>query len=147
MDLYEDLILQYLTKDAHVFVNPQYSIQGDPGTEWSCPDFVALDFRKKLVLIVEVSSAANPKSLRERVKNREGQWIEKLRSQLRRNGVVDDTWNYRVELFIRDHAAKQFRKDLEEDTPGIAIHLLEELGPPWVWRRSYVPEDGHSSSK
>ncbi len=47
MDLYEHLVLQYLTKDAHKFVSPQYSISGPTGGEWSCPDFVALDFHKR----------------------------------------------------------------------------------------------------
>ena len=138
MDLYEDLILQYLTKDAHVFLNPQYSIEGEPGTEWSCPDFVALDFQKKCVLIVEVSSACRPESLLKRVENRDHQWIQKLTNQLRRNGVVDESWNYRVELFIRREAEAKFRKLLQE-APGIVIHVLEDLKPPWEWKRSYAP--------
>ena len=140
MDLYEDLILQYLTKDAHMFVNPQYSIEGDPGTEWSCPDFVALDFREKRVSIVEVSSASHPKSLLDRVKNRDEQWIQRLRNQLQRNGVVDQSWkDYRVELFIRQQAVDQFQN--LKDAQDVVIHVLEDLGAPWNWRRSYVPGD------
>src|ERR1700733_9880130 len=146
MDLYEDLILQYLTKDAHMFVSPQYSIEGPPGTEWSCPDFIALGFREKRVSIVEVSSASNPRSLLERVKNRDRQWIERLKNQLLRNGVVDQLWkNFRVELFIRRSAADRFRKELK-DAQDVVIYIIEELGAPWEWTRSYAPGDRGSGT-
>ena len=109
MDLYEHLVLQYLTKDAHVFVSPQYSIRGDTGGEWSCPDFVALNFRDKIVSVVEVSSASDPQSLRARVASRDVQWINRLREQLERNRVVDATWKYYVAVFIRRDAERKFR--------------------------------------
>jgi hypothetical protein len=139
MDLYEHLILQYLTKDAHVFVSPQYSIRGDTGGEWSCPDFVALNFRDKVVSIVEVSSASNPQSLRARVASRDVQWINRLREQLERNRVVDASWNkYHVEVFIRRDAELKFRAAIGGGN-DVVIHILEDLGAPWTWRRSYLP--------
>jgi hypothetical protein len=139
MDLYEHLVLQYLTKDAHVFVGPQYSIRGDTGGEWSCPDFVALNFRDKIVLVVEVSSASDPQSLRARVASRDIQWINRLREQLERNRVVDASWNkYHVEVFIRRDAERKFREAIGAAN-NVVIHILEDLGAPWTWRRSYLP--------
>lgn len=41
MDVFETLVMQYIARQSHVFISPQYSIDD----EWSCPDFVALDFR------------------------------------------------------------------------------------------------------
>ena len=139
MDLYEHLVLQYLTKDAHVFVSPQYSIRGDTGGEWSCPDFVALNFRDKVVSVVEVSSASDPQSLRARVASRDVQWIKRLREQLERNLVVDTSWNqYLVEVFIRRDAERKFRAAIGAAN-DVVIHILEDLGAPWTWRRSYLP--------
>jgi len=141
MDLYEHLVLRYLTKDAHVFVVPQYSIRGDTGSEWSCPDFVALNFRDKAVSVVEVSSASDPHSLRGRVARRDVQWVERLREQLKRNRVVDDSWKqYRVEVFIRREAEQKFRSTIRSAN-DVVIHILEDLGAPWTWTRSYLPPE------
>lgn len=141
MDLYEHLVLQYLTRDAHVFVSPQYSIRGDTGSEWSCPDFVALNFRDRVVSVVEVSSASDPQSLRERVARRDVQWVERLREQLERNRVVDASWNqYRVEVFIRREAERKFRSAIGSAN-DVVIHILEDLGAPWTWTRSYLPPE------
>lgn len=138
LDLYEHLVLQYLTKDAHVFVSPQYSIRGDTGGEWSCPDFVALNFRDKIVSVVEVSSASDPQSLRARVASRDVQWINRLREQLERNRVVDATWKYYVGVFIRRDAELKFRAAIGT-ADNVVIHILEDLGAPWTWTRSYLP--------
>ena len=139
MDIYEELVLQYLTKDAHVFVNPQYSIRGDTGVEWSCPDYVALDFRNRSVSVVEVSSAQKPTTLQERVRKRDHQWIEKLRAQLTANKVVDESWKrYLVDVFLRRDAMPAFQREFGGD-PAIRIHVLEDLGFPWTWKRSSLP--------
>ncbi|MBI4610977.1 MAG: hypothetical protein HY726_18450 [Candidatus Rokubacteria bacterium] len=140
MDIYEELVLQYLTKDGHVFVSPQYSIRGDTGTEWSCPDYVALNFRARSVSVVEVSSARKPSTLQERVRTRDHQWLDRLRGQLTANGVVDESWKeYFVDVFVRRDAEPTFRQEFGLD-PTVRIHVLEELGPPWTWTRSYSPD-------
>jgi hypothetical protein len=126
-----------LTKDACVFVSPQYSIRGDHGREWSCPDFVALNFRDKRVSVIEVSTAWDPESLLKKVLNRDAQWIQRLKEQLERNHVVDDEWkDYRVEVFIRKDAMAKFQAAIGENT-NVKITALEDLRPPWDWHRSY----------
>ena len=59
----ETLIGTYLTRGGRVFIVPQYSIPPSPDSkgEWSCPDFVALDFERepREVVVVEVTTASN----------------------------------------------------------------------------------------
>lgn len=108
MELYENLVMWYLTRNKYIFISPQYSILGDTGKEWSCPDFVALNFKDKEVSIVEVSTAFYPDSLAKKVKDRNSQWIEKLKAQLKGYRVIDDNWKFKVEVFIRKDAKDKF---------------------------------------
>lgn len=134
MELYEQLVSAYLTKDPYVFVSPQYSIRSDDA-EWSCPDLVALNFRDRLVAIVEVSTAWNPKALRDRVANCDTKWIAKLRDQLRAFRVIDESWTFEVQVFVRAHAARAFDdRTLPGGTP-VRVFVLDNLGAPWDWER------------
>jgi hypothetical protein len=134
MELYEHIVLAYLTKDPFVFVSPQYSIRGDKG-EWSCPDLVALNFREHRVAVVEVSTAWNPKSLREKVEKRDVQWIDRLRGQLRSLNVIDDSWTFEVQLYIRKDALQGFNPHIAAQGTPVKVKALEDLGPPWEWAR------------
>lgn len=137
MELYEHIVLAYLTKDPYVFVSPQYSIKADQG-EWSCPDFVALNFRDRRVSVIEVSTASNPKALREKVRNRDKHWLTRLKEQLHGLAVIDDSWQFDVQLFIRKAAVKSFEQQMTSlgaDTK-VNIKSLEDLGAPWEWARS-----------
>jgi GAF domain-containing protein len=49
MDLYEQAVMWYVVSSGQRFICPQFSIPSDTGGEWSCPDFVALDFQAKTV--------------------------------------------------------------------------------------------------
>jgi hypothetical protein len=136
MELYEKLVMWYLTKDKYVFISPQYSIRGDTGKEWSCPDFVALNFKQKEVSIVEVSTAFYPDSLARKVKDRNLQWIEKLKAQLTDYGIIDDNWKSpKVQVFIRRDAVDKFKNAIG-NTPDVGVGILEDLGPPWQWSRT-----------
>jgi len=55
MDSYEDIVMRYLSHNYH-FCCPQYSIKGDDGKEWRCPDFVVLDFDTPQVIVAEVTA-------------------------------------------------------------------------------------------
>lgn len=136
MELYENLVMWYLTRNKHVFVSPQYSIMDDAGREWSCPDFVALNFKEKEVSIVEVSTAFYPDSLAKKVKDRNSQWVDKLKAQLKGYGVIDDNWKgFKVEVFIRKDALVKFKNAIG-NAPDVSILILEELGAPWQWERT-----------
>jgi hypothetical protein len=128
MDVFETLVMQYVTRRPHVFISPQYSIDD----EWSCPDFVALDFKAKVFSVVEVSSAYRPAMLINKVREREKQWLERLRSQLERNGVVDSSWRARVEVFIRHDARLEFDRKVGTHE-NVVVRSLEDIGYPWLW--------------
>jgi hypothetical protein len=65
--VYEELVAEFFTRDPYVFINEQYSIKDSAGREWSCPDFVALNFRDRIVSVVEVNTAYKAEGLLEMV--------------------------------------------------------------------------------
>jgi hypothetical protein len=129
VDLYEEHVLQYLTMSRpEVFVSPQYEI----GKNWSCPDFVALDFGRKVVSVVEVSVDANAGQLRQKIEAREKQWFSRLRAHLLQAGVTGNNWQYHLEVFVRDNVHKKFEKKFRGQ-PDITIHSLEKEDIPFSW--------------
>jgi hypothetical protein len=93
------LVLRYLVRDPYVFVSSQYSIKDGAGREWSCPDFVALDFRRRLVSIVEVNTAYT----------RDRLWKK-----------VASTMAVPREVFIRNGAVALFKSKIAERMRGTA---------------------------
>jgi len=140
MDLFEELVMFKLTRNPHVFVSPQYSVMDESGKEWSCPDFVLLNFRSRTVSVVEVNTAADPKGLEQKVADRQKQWFTKLRSQLERNAVVDASWALRIDVFIRHQAVPKFKETFGQEN-DVSIHNLDEIGFPWHWEWSSHPTD------
>lgn len=128
MDILEELVMEYLVQNRKMFVAPQYRIGGG----WSMPDFVALDFAAKLVFVVEVTANGWPGGLLRKVRDRENQWLAKLRSELRGARIADDSWKFRVELYIRKSAVERFQREIG-DPPDVTVKSLEELGFYWQW--------------
>jgi hypothetical protein len=131
MDLFEEVVLVYLTKFKGYFVSPQYSItyeEGDKFYEWSCPDFVALDFEKKSVIVAEVSVGWNISKLIDNVNNKDNTWFEKLKLQLKENKVIDDSWNFAVYGFIRNDRTDYFKEKFkgQKDVHCISIDEVME---------------------
>lgn len=87
---FEAVVMQYLAAKG-LFLSPQFSIR-DGGREWSCPDFVALDFRQLEIQVIEVSAAYAIHRLVEKLRNCEEQWFKRLRPQLVALGVTDESW-------------------------------------------------------
>jgi hypothetical protein len=67
-----------------------------------------------------------------KVLDREKQWLQGLRGQLERNGIIDDKWRAQVELFVRRDAKPELERSIgvHED---VIVHSLEDLGYPWAW--------------
>jgi hypothetical protein len=90
--IFEQLLATYLTldgKDGKVFIIPQYEISM-PGSGWkSYPDFVALDFGKRDVVVVKVTTGGSVAAIVDRVKKRDSQWFQPLGAKLRADGVVE----------------------------------------------------------
>ena len=129
MDMFEELVLGHLTHNGTVFVCPQFSVDGG----WSVPDFVALDFEERAVMVVEVSASASLRGLFDKVKKRDSQWLAKLEAQLRRRRIIDDSWSkFRVVLYVRESAAEKFRQEFKT-AKDVEIRTLEEIAFPWNW--------------
>ena len=129
MDVFEELTMWHLTHNGKVFVCPQFSIDGD----WSVPDFVALDFEKHRVMVVEASVAASPRGLFDKVKNRDNQWFARLRERLRQRQVIDDSWaTFCVRLYIRTCAAEKLPPEISA-AKDVEICQLEQIAFPWSW--------------
>ena len=133
MDLFEEIVMTYLTKlDDHVFVRHQYPVKDGSPNNWRWPDFVALDFKEKIVSIVEVSTAYNIDRLAEKVNNRNDQWIIKIKEQLKAHNMIDDSWNFMVKVFIREKRSGDFKKKVTDDN-GVEIIELEDISFPWKY--------------
>jgi hypothetical protein len=113
--LAEQVVATYLTRGGKVFIIPQYAIP-DPGSagDWSCPDFVALDFERREVVVVEVATGAGLSSIIQKAKDREKQWFAPLRLKLESDGVVSG-WDIRFLGFVR-------KDNLEKAQAALAGH-------------------------
>ena len=132
--LFEQIVLTYLTHTGDTFVCPQFPIRDEQGRPWSNPDFVALQFttERKVVHIVEVSTAYDLSGLADRINNRHAQWIDKLKSHLTKLAAIDDTWSFVVQAFVR----KERRADLERritNNEGVSVQGLEDIAFQWKW--------------
>lgn len=144
MDLLEELVMQYLAKDPLVFLNPQYSIKDEKGKEWSCPDFVTIDFRQRIVSVIEVSARANAADLMSRLHERDERWLKKLRAQLdpflaTASGTAA-SWRYRVEVFVRNDVSKKLEQEFRGNAE-VLVHSLEKTGLPWQWNWEVAPTE------
>jgi hypothetical protein len=129
MDFFEELAMWHLTHNGDVFVCPQFSIDGG----WSCPDFIALDLTNKVVSVVEVTAAHCPRGLFNKVVKRHEQWLSRLKEQLPKKGLIDDSWkDFRVVLYIRQDARKRFEEEFGKEE-GVEIRTLEDIAFPWKW--------------
>ena len=128
--LVEQTIAIYLTRGGKVFIAPQYGIPA-PGTkaDWSCPDFVALDFERCEVVVVEVASGADLAPITRRAKDRERQWFAPLRQKLKADGIADD-WKIRFLGFVREHNLDKARAALAGHDQ-IAFASIESATFPW----------------
>ena len=127
---FESLVLYYLSAQG-IFLAPQFSIRSEHG-EWSCPDFVALDFAKKQIQVVEVTVAYSVDTLIEKVRQRELQWFNHLKPQLLELKIPVSDWACTVRLFIRrdrlDHVRAKFAG--QDD---VTVEAIEDISFAWMW--------------
>jgi hypothetical protein len=130
MDIYEELVMRYLCDGKpYIFLSPNFRLAGG----WAFPDFVVLNFRDKLVSVVEVTTSANPRNLVQKIEQRKFQWLDRLKEQLERNSVIDNTWKFSVQAFVREDVQPALRERFE-DQDDVEIHpLTEEILHAWRW--------------
>jgi hypothetical protein len=128
---FESVVMYYLAAEG-LFLSPQFSVKDSSGGEWSCPDFVALDFSKREVQVVEVTTAATVSGIVEKLEKREDQWFRHLRPQLARRGVVDESWKYLVRVFVRESNVEMIRQKLS-DAEDVVVEPIEKIAFSWKW--------------
>jgi len=128
---YELAALNYLAHEG-LFVSPQFSVPCEGGSEWSCPDLVGLDIPKHQVVVAEVTTASNIRSLAAKVRNREEQWFRRVRQLLERKAIITPDWSFRAWVFVRQDCVEQMEREVGGSTE-VTITALEEVAFPWKW--------------
>ena len=128
---FEALVMQYLASQG-LFLSPQFSVTGTDGKEWSCPDFVALDFAKRQVQIVEVTTAWDVSNLVKKVGNRDTQWFSLIRAQLLRRKIIDESWSLVVRVFVRKDRSSELTRHFG-DARDVSVECLEDIAFSWKW--------------
>lgn len=127
---FEALVMHYLTAQG-LFLAPQFSVS-DSGGEWSCPDFVALDFRAHEVQVVEVTAAYDVGGLIEKIQDPETQWFRRLIPQLIALGIPVSGWNNIVRVFVRKDRHESIKAKVS-NSREVRIGSLEDIAFPWRW--------------
>ncbi len=128
--LVEQVIGAFLAQGGKVFVSPGYDI--DNGR--TCPDFVALDFSKREVVLVEVSTGYDIGSLMERVRNRKEQWFVPLRAQLDADHIAEG-WDMRFLGFVRRDRIEK-AKGTFAGVEKVTFAAIEDCAFSWeYWER------------
>ena len=137
MNVFEELALQHLTVDPYEFPHPQFNL----GKGWSCPDFVSLHIKEKIVRVVEVSIAYKLGNLIRKVNDCDNQWLDKLKTHFAGGSIVDSKWDYRIRIYIRCNS--DFRQSkIDQQVEGkLEVVYFEEIRFPWeegFWRESLI---------
>ena len=132
MELYEEAVMWYVVSGGQRFVCPQFSVLSDTGGEWSCPDFVALDFQAKTVYVVEATTDSTGNDLVKKVRNRESQWFSKLKAYLSMQDPSFGAWQYRAAVFVRSEIVESFDKKIGSPA-DVAVFPFETALFGWRW--------------
>lgn len=129
--LAEQLIATYLTRGGKVFIAPQYSIPASGGNgDWACPDFVALDFENREIIVVEVTVASNVSNILSKINDRQSRWFEPVRAKLSEDKIVENDWKIRVLVFVRKSQLEKARKQLSGE-PDVSFYAIEDATFDW----------------
>jgi hypothetical protein len=135
MEAFEEPIMYYLTHAGGVFLVPQCAIVEGNGEARRCHDFVALDFRKQEVQIVEVKTAPAQR-LRGFVRtllDRKAAWYDPLRAKLEQEHVVvARDWRVVARIFVRRDAVEYVRQGIA-GADDVTIEGIEDITFSWTW--------------
>ena len=132
MDVFEEVVLKHLTTYGKAtFVCPHFLDHPKKSNKKGPPrrniDFVALDLIKRVVSIIEVSSAGESgiKKLILKIKNRHNRLYMPVKRDLRR--IIGDDWKYKVVVFIKWGMRKKFNKIDLKKTPKVRFVNLDKV--------------------
>ncbi|RPI99391.1 MAG: hypothetical protein EHM36_16065 [Deltaproteobacteria bacterium] len=127
---FENIVMYYLAAQG-LFLSPKFPIK-DGGGEWSCPDFVALDFNNHQVQVIEVTTAYDVSGLIAKIQDRNKQWFERLQIQLLKRGVIDTSWKFIVRVFVRKDREDTIRAKFQYED-DVSIEIIEKIAFSWKW--------------
>lgn len=130
MEIFEEAVLAYISAAPGRFVKPQCDLKYKDGVGGSCPDFVVIDYMKKTIYVVEVTTASDASTIISRIRERETRWFIPLKIEMSQWSESFTEWKYRVALFVRDSLIN--KKDIEGMNDVFVIHL-DNIILPWKW--------------
>ena len=133
MDQFEEAALNYLCGPPQRFVNFQYNIPHDGFQGGSCPDFVVLDFGDSTIYIIEITAAADTKSILGRVAEREKRWVSPLRNHFAQMNSTFSNWEYHVTVFVREEEYTKVQERLREFR-DVSVISLDKVVFSWRWQ-------------
>jgi hypothetical protein len=131
MNLFEEAVLEYLTHEGDVFLCPQYPASG------AKPDFVALNFAKPQVEVVEVCGAYDLNDLAAKLNNRG--WVEKLVAELRNKKVIDGNWKLILRVFVAKAYRDNFCKKIGSPRDAIVETIDDVFASLLDWQKQQDP--------
>ncbi|MBE1426971.1 hypothetical protein H4684_003655 [Desulfomicrobium macestii] len=133
MEIFEEAVLAYISAAPGRFVKPQYDLKYKDGVGGSCPDFVVIDYIKKTIYVVEVTTASDASTIISRIRERETRWFIPLKIEMSQWSESFAEWNYRVTLFVRDSLVDKIKNEAMSDV--FAIPFDEKIFPwKWTWK-------------
>lgn len=121
MEIFEEAVLAYISAAPGRFIKHQYDLKYKDGVGGSCPDFVVIDYIKKTIYVVEVTTASNASTIISRIRERETRWFIPLKIEMSQWSESFTEWKYRVTLFVRDSLIN--KKDIEAMNDVFVIYL------------------------
>ena len=136
MDVFEQAIMQYIATDRSTLVVPQYDLESG----FASFDFLAINLKRKIIYMVEVSSAANLARLLGKINEafEPGRHVEKLKHQLEIESPSQFTsWPIRGAMFIRREKVQKFRDRLTHVAKDMVdVFAIQDCVFPWdYWGR------------
>ena len=136
MEIFEEAVLAYISAAPGRFVKPQYDLKYKDGVGGSCPDFVVIDYIKKTIYVVEVTTASNASTIISRIREREKRWFMPLKNEMSQWNQSFTEWKYRVTLFVRDSLVKKIENEKISD---VFVINFDKIIFPWKWEWEKQP--------
>lgn len=131
MEIFEEAVLAYISASPGRFVKPQYDLKYQDGFGGSCPDFVVIDYIKKTIYVVEVTTSSDASTIISRIRERETRWFVPLKKELSQWNELFAEWKYRVTLFVRKELGDKIEKEQMSD---VFVVNVDDIMFPWKWK-------------
>lgn len=132
MHRYEETVMSFLTRDPFVFMSPQFTLKTELGSDFVCPDFLAVDLLKCHVYIVEVSTSWNMNQLVDKLTNHHDETVENIKAELNKSELLRHAL-YRTLVFVRAKRVNYIKDQLPKKKT-VSVMPIEGIPHPWESR-------------